>query len=66
MKTDNPKTLKMQAVISILTLIIGMVVMAFKIYADSEPGAIPLLLVIVGAAWHIMVMIKMRSQGRVE
>ena len=34
--------------LSALTVGIGLVLMSGKIYADSEPGAIPLLLVMLG------------------
>ena len=66
MKTDNQKKLKMQSILSMLILIIGMLLMVFKIYADSEPGALPLLLVIVGAGWYLVTIVRMRSQGRIE
>ena len=38
----------MHQLLSALTVVIGFVLMIGKIYADSEPGAIPLLLVALG------------------
>ena len=42
----------MHKLLSALTIAIGLVLMIGKIYADSEPGAIPLLLVAFGIGWH--------------
>lgn len=49
MKPDNSKKLRMQTLLSILTMVVGILLLAMKIYVDSEPGAIPLLLIVVGA-----------------
>lgn len=51
---NTPARLKMQKRLSILTIAIGFVLMAAKIYADSEPGAIPLLLVVLGVGWYFV------------
>ena len=45
------KKLKVHRILPVLTLVVGLVLMAGKIYADSEPGAVPLLLVLIGIAW---------------
>ena len=42
------KKLQMHKLISVLTIVVGFVLMMVKIYADSEPGAIPMLLVVLG------------------
>lgn len=51
MKTDTTK-IPMQKILSLLILVVGLALMIMKIYADSEPGAIPLALVLVGAIWY--------------
>ena len=43
---------------------IGLLVMMFKIYADSEPGALPLLFVLVGLGWYITQRIQLRSKNQ--
>lgn len=50
--------------IAVLMIVIGFVLMVMKIYADSEPGAIPLLLVILGIAWYCIAQLRMRSQQK--
>jgi len=44
----------MQQILSALVVVAGLVLMAIKIHADSEPGAIPLALVLLGLAWHVV------------
>ncbi len=50
----------MQKRLAIITIAIGLVLVAGKIYADSEPGLIPLLLVVVGTGWYLVA--RARSQ----
>ncbi len=62
MKTNNTKKQRIQIMLSVLIVVIGVVLMIIKIVADSEPGAIPLLLIILGIAWYFTV----RNQTRVR
>ena len=41
----------MQTRLSLFTVALGLVLMAFTVATESEPGAIPLLLVVVGVSW---------------
>ena len=50
--------LKVQKMLSALTVVIGFVLMSGKIYADSEPGAIPMLLVVLGAGWYLVARVR--------
>jgi len=45
----------------ILIIVIGLVLMIGKIYADSEPGGIPILLVLFGTGWYVITRIRARS-----
>jgi hypothetical protein len=49
--------------LSILAIAIGLALMSFKIYADSEPGLIPLLLVVLGVGWSLVTRFGIRSRG---
>ena len=40
-----------QPIAAATVLVTGLLLMAFKIRTDSEPGAIPLVLVVIGIAW---------------
>lgn len=47
-----------------LTIAIGLVLMAYMIYAESEPGLIPLLLVVLGAGWYAVTRTRIRSHHK--
>ena len=51
---DTLEKLKVQKILAALTVVIGLVLMSGKIYTDSEPGAIPLLLVVLGTGWYLV------------
>lgn len=52
--------LKVHRILSALILGIGLVLMIGMIYTESEPGAIPLLLVLLGAGWHFVTRARTR------
>ncbi len=54
---------KVHTRISAAIIAIGVVLMAGKIYFDSEPGLVPLLLVVVGGAWNVIARVRFRSRG---
>ncbi len=51
-----------QSRLSAITIVIGLALMIFKIYSDSEPGLIPLVLVIGGIAWYVVT--RLRASAR--
>jgi hypothetical protein len=61
---DTLEKLKVQKVLSALTVAIGFVLMSGKIYSDSEPGAIPLLLIVLGTGWYLVARVRARSRRR--
>lgn len=63
METGYRKKPKIQIILSVLTVGIGILLMVMKIYADSEPGAIPLLLILVGTGWYFIT--RSRNQRQV-
>ena len=63
-KMDTLERLKVQKILSALTIAIGFVLMTGKIYADSEPGAIPMLLVVLGTGWYLVARVRTRSRRR--
>jgi lipoprotein signal peptidase len=60
--TDKSKKLKTQKLISVLAVVIGALLVIFKIYEDSEPGAIPLLMIISGTAGYFIARFQKSSQ----
>jgi len=52
----------MHTIFPIILLVIGLFLLVFKIYADSEPGALPLFLLLVGTVWLIVTRFKRKIQ----
>ena len=56
--------LEMHRSLSLLTAAAGFILLLRQIYAESEPGAIPLLLIGLGSAWYFagrLVLSRQRS-----
>ncbi len=51
MKPANPKKLTLGLLLPLFFLTIGLLLLVGKIYADNEPGAIPLLLILGSGGW---------------
>jgi hypothetical protein len=61
MKPDEPaRPLKLHVRLSALLLVLGVLLMARQMYADDEPGAIPLLLVVVAMGWFLITRLRIR------
>ncbi len=56
------KKLKRLARFSLFILAIGIMLMIRQMYADSEPGAIPLLLVVCGLGGYGMARARLRAK----
>jgi hypothetical protein len=56
--------LKVHKILSALAIAIGFVLMVGKIYADSEPGAVPMLLVVLGMGWYFITRVRTRSHQK--
>ena len=56
--------LRVHKVLSVLTLGIGLVLMIGMMYWESEPGAIPLLLVLLGTGWYFITRARVRSHRK--
>ncbi len=61
---DAPEKLKVQKMLSALIVAVGFVLMSGKIYAESEPGAIPILLVVLGTGWYLLARTRARPRRR--
>lgn len=52
---------KWQIRMSGLTVVIGLVLMVYMITIESEPGGIPLLLIVLGVGWYLLTRIRSQS-----
>ncbi len=57
-KNQSPK---IQRVISIVIILLGLVLLAFMVIVEDEPGALPLFLIITGTAWLLFIQKKIRK-----
>lgn len=48
--------------LSLLIFGIGICLLIFMIITEDEPGAIPLLLILIGAGWYLFTRVKLQSQ----
>ena len=55
---------KVHKILSALAIAGGFVLMLGKIYADSEPGAIPMLLIVLGMGWYLITRVRTRSHQK--
>ncbi|HEX2052595.1 MAG TPA: hypothetical protein VHJ78_02570 [Actinomycetota bacterium] len=61
---DGDSSRKAHAVLSALTVLLGVVLLIYMVTVESEPGAIPLLLIVVGGAWYLITRARVRSDQR--
>jgi len=63
MQTDSrPRQVKALIAPKVL-LVVGLLLLIFKIYFDSEPGALPLLLILLALVWYFFVRMRFRTKG---
>lgn len=61
---DTSKKLKVHTLLAVLTTVIGVVLLIYMIVVESEPGAIPLLLVVLGIGWYFVTRVLIRSHHK--
>lgn len=59
---STTKLLQIHKLMAGLILVTGLVLMTGKIYFDSEPGLIPIVLVLLGLGWLLVVRGRSRSR----
>lgn len=57
---------KFQSIFSIITMTIGFILLILMITVEDEPGAVPLFLIVSGAAWYGWVRHRARSQNEIN
>ncbi len=58
---DTMKKLKMHALLSIITFVIGIVLVIIVGYVEDDPSIPPVFLIILGVAWFIITRLRIRS-----
>jgi hypothetical protein len=65
-KAARPSSLgnKLHLLLSLLLLLVGLSFMAYMIIVESEPGAVPLILVLTGIAWFFTTLVRSRASNK--
>ena len=61
MKKESNRKLLLYRTFSILTILLGLILMLYMIVVEDEPGALPLLLIIIGTAWFSIIQIRTKN-----
>jgi len=58
--------IRVQKTAALLLAVLGMGLLAFMIVVEDEPGALPLALIVAGAAWYGGCRLRERSRRRAK
>jgi len=61
---DADKKLRVQRLLSVVTIVIGILLLILMITTEDEPGAIPLGLIVLGTGWYFVTRARIRSHHR--
>jgi hypothetical protein len=64
MKTNHNKTDKTGNRVALVILITGLMLLAYMVVVESEPGALPLLMILLGGGWYGYLWIRHRQNER--
>jgi hypothetical protein len=57
------KALNVHTLISLITVVLGVALLIYMISVESEPGAIPLLLIVGGTGWYFISRTRPQASG---
>ncbi len=63
MKKEISQSLKTQRTLSIISFVIGALLLIYMIKVESEPGALPLLLMAIGIVWLSINQLRIKKQN---
>lgn len=55
-------TNKIQFILSSIVIAVGILLLIFMVTVESEPGAIPLALIVTGVSWNFVIRRKSKSK----
>lgn len=55
---------KMHAVLSALTVAVGVLLLVYMVTVEGEPGALPLLLILLGSGWYFTTRARFWAQQK--
>lgn len=64
MKTKINQKQKWSRLLSVLTFLLGSILLIYMIKVEDEPGALPLVLILVGIVWFFISQHQIKKQVR--
>ncbi|MFO7798245.1 hypothetical protein [Rhodohalobacter sp.] len=64
MTSELTQKLKLQKIFSIAIIIMGISLLSYMVVVEDEPGAIPLLMVVMGTGWYFITRSRIKSLHR--
>ncbi|HYE56890.1 MAG TPA: hypothetical protein VD948_00215 [Rhodothermales bacterium] len=61
---STSEKLKVHTMLSAILTVAGLALMTFMIVVEDEPGALPLLSIVIGTAWYFLTRARIRSLHR--
>jgi hypothetical protein len=61
---DTGRRAKVHTALATVTIVLGAILLAYMVTVESEPGALPLLLLVVGGVWLLVTRARIRSQHK--
>ncbi len=61
---DRMKQLQLHSRLAVIISVIAVMGMLANMYIESEPGALPLLLVVLSIAWYVITRVRIRSHHK--
>jgi hypothetical protein len=58
---DAGRNRRVHSILSTITLVLGLVLLVYMVTVEDEPGALPLLLIVVGIGWKLVMRYRVRS-----
>lgn len=62
MKKETSQHLRIYKALSGITILLGVLLLTFMITVESEPGALPLFLLLFGSIWYLIIQYKIKKQ----
>lgn len=63
MKKGVSENLNLSGIFAMLIIFLGVALMAYMIKVEDEPGALPILLILVGAAWFVFNFVRIKRRA---
>jgi uncharacterized membrane protein len=64
MEKNISEKLKLSKLLSVLMIVLGVVLLIYMIMVEDEPGALPLLILIIGIVWFVRNRNQIKKQER--